>query len=82
LGKSWYWSNQLNGWTSEKLEVDEWGALDLSMSYEISDNLIATFDANNLLDPDYVQYLNGDKSHVDYISSWGRSYRAGLRFKF
>lgn len=83
LGNSW--SPIMPSWDggfNETLEVDEWGALDLSMSYEINDNFIVMFDANNLLDPDYVQYLNGDKDHVDYISSWGRSYRAGVRFKF
>ncbi|TVP08976.1 TonB-dependent receptor [Shewanella sp. KCT] len=82
LGKQWYWSNALNDWTSETLQVDEWGQLDMQVGYDVTDNLTLTFEANNLLDPNYVQYLNGDKNHVDYISSWGRSYRAGVRFKF
>ncbi|WP_340679880.1 TonB-dependent receptor [Paraglaciecola sp.] len=79
------WSPIMPSWDGgfdETLEVDEWGALDLSMSYEINDNIIVTFDASNLLDPDYVQYLNGDTEFVDYVSSWGRSYTAGVRFKF
>ncbi|WP_394201029.1 TonB-dependent receptor [Shewanella waksmanii] len=82
LGKQWYWSNEINDWASETLQVDEWGQLDMQMGYDLNEHLTITFEANNLLDPDYVQYLNGDKSHVDYISSWGRSYRAGIRFKF
>ncbi|MCG9736990.1 TonB-dependent receptor [Shewanella insulae] len=54
----------------------------MQVGYDITDNITLTLEANNLLDPDYVQYLNGDKNRVDYISSWGRSYRAGGRFKF
>jgi len=79
------WSPTMPSWGggfNETLEVDEWAALDLSMSYEINDNITVTFDANNLLDPDNVQYLNGEKDFVDYISSFGRSYSAGVRFKF
>lgn len=79
------WSPKMPSWAEaavETLEVDEWGALDLSASYEINDNVTITFDGNNLLDPDFVQYIDGDKDFVDYISSWGRSYRAGIRVKF
>jgi len=82
LGTQSYWSNQVGGYVRETLEVDEWKQLDFQASYEISENITVTFDANNLLDPDYVRYLNGDKGHVDYISSWGRNYRAGIRFDF
>ncbi|WP_076408873.1 TonB-dependent receptor [Shewanella sp. UCD-KL12] len=82
LGKQWYWSNELSDYTSETLQVDEWGQLDMQFGYDINEHITLTFEANNLLDPDYVQYLNGDKNHVDYISSWGRSYRAGVRFNF
>ena len=82
LGTQSYWSNEVGGYVRETLEVDEWKQLDFQASYDISENVTITFEANNLLDPDYVRYLNGDKNHVDYISSWGRNYRAGIRFDF
>lgn len=85
LGTQGYWSlNNEGAWVQlkETIEVDEWAALDFQASYAINKNITITFDANNLLDPDYKQYLGGDKTHVDYISSWGRSYRAGVRFSF
>lgn len=79
------WSPLMPSWGEaaiETLQVDEWGALDLSASYQINDAVTITFDANNLLDPDFVQYIDNDKGFVDYISSWGSSYRAGIRVKF
>ena len=79
------WSPLMPSWGEaavETLEVDEWGALDLSASYAINDNVTVTFDANNLLDPDFKQYIDNDKGFIDYISSWGSSYRVGVRLKF
>ncbi len=79
------WSANMPSWDGgieETLEVNDWAALDFSASYDINDNITITFDANNLLDPEYLQYLDGDETFVDYVSSWGRSYSAGIRFKF
>jgi len=79
------WSSSLpnwDNWFEETLEVDEWKQLDVSMSYQLNENVVLTFDASNLLDPNYVEYINGEKSFVNYFSSWGRSFNAGIRVKF
>jgi len=72
------WDN----WFEETLEVDEWKQLDVSMSYQVNENVVLTFDASNLLDPNYVEYINGEKNFVNYFSSWGRNFNAGIRVKF
>lgn len=79
---SWYWSNTIGGWTTEEGNETDWEALDVSLSYEINDNLTVTLEGNNLLDPDWLQHSGNTPANVLNAASYGKRYSAGIRYKF
>lgn len=57
------------------------GRLDLSMRYEINQNVELYFDANNLLNEPGIRYV-GDPSRVIEFEQFGSRYMWGARFNF
>lgn len=57
------------------------GRLDLSMRYEINENVELYFDANNLLDEPGIRYV-GEPSRVIEFEKFGARYMWGARFNF
>lgn len=58
-----------------------YGQIDFSTSYEINDNLTASFEIANLTNEKRVQYL-GQRDRVSYVEMSGARYQLGLRAKF
>ncbi|WP_242108854.1 TonB-dependent receptor [Luteimonas aquatica] len=61
--------------------VDDYSEVGASLGWTINDNLSLTFDAQNLLDEEYFQYL-GKKSMPAGRYHSGRRYMATVHFKF
>ncbi len=61
--------------------VDDYAELGASVSWAFNDNWSVSFDAQNLLDEEYFQYL-GDKSLVAGRYRTGRRYMATLHFRY
>jgi len=61
--------------------VDDYAELGASIGYRFTDAWSLQFDAQNLLDEEYFQYL-GDKDHPAGRYKSGRRYMATLNFKF
>jgi TonB-dependent receptor len=84
--KAWRWTYETNGWLNdEQAESSQWKDLSISMSYDITENLKITADANNLLDPDDNVSVNAAHTSSSYTYSsagYGRRYSAGIRYKF
>lgn len=61
--------------------VDDYAELGASFGYTFNPNWSVTFDAQNLLDETYLQYL-GDTAHLAGKYKSGRRYMATLHFKY
>lgn len=59
----------------------DYGQLDFSASYDINDNLTASFEVANLTNETRVQYL-GQRDRVSLVEMSGARYQLGLRAKF
>ena len=60
---------------------DDYGTLDGSFSYNLTDHVALTLDAQNLLDHK-LYYFVGDPSIPRAIYDYGQSYYAGVRIKY
>lgn len=61
--------------------TDEYGQLDLSMSYDFTDSLTASFEAINLTNETRLMYL-GQRDRVSLVEMSGTRYQIGLRATF
>lgn len=60
---------------------DDYGQLDFSSSYDINDNLTASFEVANMTNETRVQYL-GQRDRVSLVEMSGARYQLGFRAKF
>lgn len=61
--------------------TDEYGQLDMSMSYDFTENLTASFEAINLTNETRLAYL-GQRDRVSLVEMTGRRFQLGLRATF
>lgn len=61
--------------------IDAYGQLDFNFQYSITDNIVLTFDAINLLGAEQYRYAQTTDRNIRY-SETGRFYMLGARIKF
>lgn len=61
--------------------TEDYGQLDLSMSYDITDSMTVSFEANNLTNETRLEYL-GQRDRVSLVEMTGRRYLFGMRTSF
>lgn len=61
--------------------TDSFGQLDLSLSYDFTDNLTVAFEGINVTNETRLQYL-GQRDRVSLVQMSGARYQFGLRASF
>ncbi len=68
-------------WNGDELWNDDYGQLDASISYNLTDSIVLSFEAINLTDERVTEY-NTDKARLFSIYENGRRFTAGIRMAF
>ena len=67
-------------------EIAGYGTLDLLATYHFNDYMRVNFSATNLLDKEYVRYINGrghsETTDLSYYTDPGRSISATFQYMF
>ena len=56
--------------------------MDFQLSYDVTDNLVVTFDATNITDEIYKGYYTDDYLYNNGASIFARTYALGVRYSF
>ena len=75
-----YWYKGLH-WSGSEIWNDDYGQLDASFGYNLSDTITLTAEAVNLTDEEVVEF-NTDKNRLFSLYQNGRRYVLGVRMSF
>ena len=61
---------------------DSEASMDFQLSYDVTDNMVVTFDATNLTDELYQGYYTDEYLYNNGSSIFARTYALGVRYSF
>ncbi|MFA0810256.1 TonB-dependent hemoglobin/transferrin/lactoferrin family receptor [Microbulbifer epialgicus] len=80
------WANRMDRVNEGETEAPGYGSVDWTLGYQLMEQMSLNLAVNNLLDKEYVPYLNvagwGEDSDISVNSAPGRTFSASVKYDF